>query len=232
MESAATYLRDEVKLAKAVELYGKAGSANLASSENQEALRLYFDSTAEIRTLANLWGLDFVMICDLPDNNKSGNVFIGPYCGCFFSPGTNKTPFMSIAFKGTNFADIGEGIVDFVYDTFKAPKDRLFGTDVSIGVYDSLFSQFEIGPITISPFQRIQQTLLSIAASMQPPKEKASQEAVVPILHVTVGRKLRTQEPRADYLPGPLTWRLVRMLLLRTASYSNGRFDTRQRPTW
>ena len=185
MESAATYLRDEQKLAKAVDSY-KSGSENLASDENREALQLYFDSTADINTLANLWGLKFQMICDLPDKNKSGNIFIGPYCGCFYSPGTNKIPFMSIAFKGTNFADIGEGIVDFAYDTFKAPNDKLFGTDVSIGVYDSLFSQFEIGPTTISPFELILQNLASIAVSIQPPKELASQADILPITHVTV----------------------------------------------
>lgn len=135
------------------------------------------------------------MICDLPDRNKSGNVFIGPYCGCFYSSGTNKTPFTSIAFKGTNFADIGEGIVDFVYDTFKAPKDMLFGTDVSTGVYDSLFSKFEIGPETVYPFELIQQTLLSVTASMQAPKKDASAKPIVPILHVTV----KSESPDNDH---------------------------------
>ena len=194
MESAATYLRDEEKLAKAVELY-KTGSTDFASGENQEALQLYFDSIADINTIANLWGLEFTMICDLPDKNKSGNVFIGPYSGCFYSSGTNKTPFTSIAFKGTNFADIGEGIVDFVYDTFKAPKDMLFGTDVSTGVYDSLFSKFEIGPETVSPFELIQQTLLSVTASMQAPKKDASAKPIVPILHVTV----KSESPDNDH---------------------------------
>jgi len=185
LESAATYLRDETKLAKAVELYSKASSTNLDSSENEKALRLYFDSTKDINKLAAQWGMSYVMICDLPDKNKSGEVFIGPYCGCFFTSGTNKTPFISIAFKGTNFADIGEGIVDFVYDTFKAPNDRLFGTDVSIGVYNSLFSQFEIGSATASPFELIQRTLVTLTASMQQTNNKTNQIPIVPMIHVT-----------------------------------------------
>ena len=192
MESAATYLRDEKKLAKAVDLY-KSGSENFASDDNRKALQLYFDSTADINTLASLWGLKFKMICDLPDKNESGNLFIGPYCGCFYSPGTNTIPFMSVAFKGTNFADIGEAIVDFAYDTFKAPTNRLFGTDVSIGVYDSLFSQFEIGSTTISPFDLIVQNLVSVAASIQPPKDDASHADIVPVIHVTVCPEARSK---------------------------------------
>lgn len=180
MESAATYLRDEVKLAKAVELYSqKAPGATFSSPDVDAALQLYFDSTADINTLAQLWGMGFVMICDLPDKNKSGNIFIGPYCGCFFSlPGKTPVPFMSVAFKGTNFADIGEGIVDFVYDTFKAPADRLFGANVSTGVYDSLFSQFDINQKIVSPWALIQETLADVAKLM--PK------GTNPIIHVTV----------------------------------------------
>jgi hypothetical protein len=170
------------------------------------------------------------MIYDLPEKNKSGNIFIGPYCGCFYSPGTNKTPFMSIAFKGTNFADIGEGIVDFVYETFKAPADKLFGTDVSVGVYDSLFSQFEIGTTTASPFELIQQSLLAVTASMQPGGDKM-QDPVVPILHVTVRTRSLHSESQLICSLGPLTRRLVCLLLLRTAPRSPTRPNTRQRPT-
>ena len=186
MESAATYLRDEQKLAKAVDSY-ESGSKTSLQTKIEKLLQLYFDSTAEIiNTLANLWGLKFQMICICPTKTNPATSSSARTVVASTRLGPTRFPFMSIAFKGTNFADIGEGIVDFAYDTFKAPKDKLFGTDVSIGVYDSLFSQFEIGPTTISPFELILQNLASIAVSIQPPKELASQADILPITHVTV----------------------------------------------
>lgn len=196
MESAATYLRDEAKLAMAVELYSKKTPGNTLGSPNVDAaLQLYYESTADIVTLAQLWGMGYIMICDLPDKNKSGNIFIGPYCGCFYSlPGATKVPFMSIAFKGTNFADIGEGIVDFVYETFKAPNDRLFGANVSVGVYDSLFSQFDIQGQIASPWGLIQETLAKVVKSMP--------TGTNPLIHTTVRLSILARNFRDSYSIG------------------------------
>jgi hypothetical protein len=226
MESAATYLRDEVKLAKAVELYSqKPPGATFGSPDVDQALQLYFDSTADINTIAQLWGMGFVMICDLPDKNQSGNIFIGPYCGCFFSlPGKTLLPFMSIAFKGTNFADIGEGMVDFAYDTFKAPADRLFGTNVSTGVYDSLFSQFNINQKTVSPWALIQETLAEVVKLMP--------EGTNPIIHVTVRSPISARKSCQNSHRIGSQSRSFLLLFLFCATLDRLEANTEQRTAW
>ncbi|KAK2029628.1 lipase [Colletotrichum zoysiae] len=145
MESMAMYLRDYSKLRKAWKTYcdfkskGPLGEADLETCIGQ-----YHAAYNPIRELAQSWGMDFVVLCDLIHTNPQGHIaWDGPYCGAFFSTATQKEkPFVGVAFKGTNPMNLRDDDVDYNYQLTDSGK-YLGGTRVSAGVFAALFDSFD-----------------------------------------------------------------------------------------
>ncbi|KAJ9652793.1 hypothetical protein H2198_007975 [Neophaeococcomyces mojaviensis] len=144
MESTAVYLRDWGLFAQALETYRKHRShGSLSEPQIREVVSLYNNSTLQIQTLAELWGLDFMVICDLVDLTPEGHLtWDGPYLGGFFTTAAQgDNQFIGLAFKGTNPFNWKEVQVDYNYQLQHA-EGYLENQQVSLGVYTGLFGKF------------------------------------------------------------------------------------------
>ncbi|KAK1580590.1 uncharacterized protein LY79DRAFT_297692 [Colletotrichum navitas] len=145
MESMAMYLRDYSKLRKAWKNYSDLKAKGpLKNDDLQACISQYYAAYSPIRELAQSWGMDFVVLCDLLHSAPDGNVaWDGPYCGAFFSTDTQKDkPFVGVAFKGTNPLNLRDIEVDYNYQLTDSGR-YLGGTRVSLGVFTALFDRFE-----------------------------------------------------------------------------------------
>ncbi|QRV98485.1 Lipase (class 3) [Ceratobasidium sp. AG-Ba] len=134
MESGALYLRDWYLVVAAVRLYNE--------EKFEDAIEMLNKSVAMIHKLASIWGLKFQLLSDLLDERSSEhNTWSGPYCGAFYSQDP-KTPFVGMAFKGTNRKNKGELLVDWHYEPQESPSEVLYGAHVSKGVFNGLFGHF------------------------------------------------------------------------------------------
>ncbi|KAG2006845.1 hypothetical protein CC2G_014588 [Coprinopsis cinerea AmutBmut pab1-1] len=158
MESATVYLRDTSKVLDAVQKY-QAGHV-------EEALRLLEDSTRIIDEIAEMWGMEFVQICDLPERHPDGHSFlVGPYCGAFFPKDfSGHNPFIGIAYKGTS--NFGEFLNDLLAASTIKASGRLWNTEVCSGFYYPLFSTYSAKTLTTTaavtstmPFVMVQQAV-------------------------------------------------------------------------
>ncbi|KAF8894260.1 hypothetical protein CPB85DRAFT_1440556 [Mucidula mucida] len=150
MESAAMYLRDESLVLKAVETF-RAGDKN-------GALKLLERSTAAIDELAELWGMKFIVICDLLEQHPDGrHIIVGPYCGAHRIQGNWRPGVMDQrSLRGTDCSSFGgaplwrtdlEGILlSIVFDVFRAaPYSRQKGYQI----ISSLASKTVITHVTV-----------------------------------------------------------------------------------
>lgn len=181
MESIAMYLRDVSLHTEAWEKY-RTYKENDSEDEalKKEAIDLYTSAHSEIREVAELWGMGFIVLCDLPDARDKGRPDIaGPFCGLFYSKNPDK-PFMGIAFKGTNPLKLAEWAVDFNYTVSASGSSPwLDGQQVSAGVFQGLFGDF--GPPYNPPYKHILDTARKVADRLS---LKYGGNALVP-LHVT-----------------------------------------------
>ncbi|KAL5481178.1 hypothetical protein ACEPAI_10119 [Sanghuangporus weigelae] len=137
LESAATYLRDTDKVFQAV-----IEARKNTREADERALQLLEDSQADIKKIAALWGLDFEVICDLLKYSPEGHSWLnGPYGGVFFSKDM-KTPFLGLAFKGTNPSDWSEIIVDLDFLMVMSVGNILWGSPIHNGFYLTMFTEF------------------------------------------------------------------------------------------
>ncbi|KZL82231.1 lipase class 3 [Colletotrichum incanum] len=145
MESMGMYLRDYGMLRLAWDNYrdykfnGPSNGVNLDT-----CIRQYNAAYEPIRQLAQTWGMDFVVLCDLIHSPPDGQpAWDGPYCGAFFSTSPQKDkPFIGVAFKGTNPLNARDRKVDYNYQLTDSGH-YLGGTQVSLGVFTALFATFE-----------------------------------------------------------------------------------------
>lgn len=174
MEAAAVYLRDFDKHNKAVQKYRAYNAAqnNQESEEHcnclqDEALQLYHDSYADIRTLALNWGMDYYPVCDLIAHSPHGHAsWDGPYCGAFVTTDAQKErPFIGLAFKGTNPESLTQWHVDFSFKLI-ASNMQLEKQKVSIGVYTGLFGNFGKENDQDTPYVAILEQLQLIASKL------------------------------------------------------------------
>ncbi|EFQ34086.1 lipase [Colletotrichum graminicola M1.001] len=145
MESMAMYLRDYSKLRKAWKTYcDLKAKGPLRNADLETCIVQYHAAYSPIRELAQSWGMDFVVLCDLIHSPPHGHVaWDGPYCGAFFSTDTQKAkPFVGVAFKGTNPLSLRDIDVDYNYQLTDSGR-YLGGTRVSLGVFTALFDKFE-----------------------------------------------------------------------------------------
>ncbi|KAI0743498.1 Alpha/Beta hydrolase protein [Daedaleopsis nitida] len=137
LESAAVYLRDTSKVFEAVEQCRKR-----TKEGDERALQLLYDSQADIKKIAAMWGLDFEVICDLLQYSPEGYPLLnGPYCGVFFSKDT-KNPFLGLAFKGTNPLSWSEVLKDLKFAMMMAAGNILWGSPIHRGFYQTMFLKF------------------------------------------------------------------------------------------
>ncbi|KAF4413913.1 Feruloyl esterase A [Colletotrichum fructicola Nara gc5] len=147
MESMGMYLRDYSLLDEAWQEY-RAYKANGSNDEItlKHCVKTYHAAYDPIRKLAQFWGLEFVPLCDLLHTPPDGQPhWDGPYCGAFYTTNAQKnSPFVGIAFKGTNPANLRDVKVDYNYQLTSVGQ-YLGGapTRVSLGVFTALFSRFE-----------------------------------------------------------------------------------------
>jgi hypothetical protein len=108
--------------------------------------------------------LEFVCLCDLvTERTDKQPLWDGPFCGAFFTTSANKTPFVGLAFKGTNPFQFREVAVDYTYQLQQASDKYLEQNFVSTGVYTGLFGTFKDGSI---PFDVIQSEVELLARSL------------------------------------------------------------------
>ena len=125
MESMSVYLRDYNKVADAWKLYREFKVEGSNDTEKLEtAISLYQDANYDIDVLAQGWGMDFTILCDLVDQSPDKQPdWDGPFCGAFFTTTAQETaPFISIAFKGTKPTRKPEVQVDYNYDQVTGDK--------------------------------------------------------------------------------------------------------------
>lgn len=177
MESMAVYLRDYGTLFNAVNAYSRwQSSGQKDPSLYHHSITTYLDAQAQIDSLADDWGMDFVQICDLPYAQAQGHPFIdGPYCGAFVSRSPQK-PFIGLVFKGTKPTNPAEVNVDAQYQ-LRATGPYLDNQNVSKGVFSALFGRFNQSKTTA--YQDILDKLKALAQ----PLYKASGQPVR--VHVT-----------------------------------------------
>ncbi|MCJ1371789.1 hypothetical protein MMC20_003008 [Loxospora ochrophaea] len=164
MESSGAYLRDWGKVKEAVDTF------NNGNGDVEKAQELLNDSTKDIAILADLWGLEFQVICDLVDDASLDQPkWDGPYCAGFFSKDDRKgSPFIGLAFKGTNPTRKSEVRVDWNYQLRKPDTNIVFGSEVSAGVYTGIFGNFKEG----IPFDLITKALQNLGATIPNSTEK------------------------------------------------------------
>ncbi|KZW03795.1 alpha/beta-hydrolase [Exidia glandulosa HHB12029] len=158
LQSTAIYLRDEKLVSEAVEAYQR--------NDREGALRLYASATDMIQEIAKLWGLNFVVVCNLVEKHPDGHAhLVGPYCGAFYK--STSKPFISFTFKGTTTAQ--EWLNDFaaIFPPVKTPPGFLYETTVSRGFYIPIFSTFD-GVANSSPFDMMVKTFNTIARTTPP----------------------------------------------------------------
>ncbi|KIP10351.1 hypothetical protein PHLGIDRAFT_239316 [Phlebiopsis gigantea 11061_1 CR5-6] len=157
MESAAMYLRDWPTTLLATQ-------ASRANRE-EEAVRLLRWTDEEIQNIAGTWGphMHYVTICDLmQDSPVSDPTLDGPYCGAFFCTDP-ENPFVGLVFKGTHPESWQELLVDLHYPPVRAENGHVWGTQVSHGVYSTLFEPFAVLSGQ-SPFEYIKYTVCTMIA--------------------------------------------------------------------
>ena len=165
MESMGVYLRDWGFILSAWKAYRQYQHGKRQDKTQLEvAISAYQAAYQPIEDLAAHWGLDFVCLCDLvteaPDQEP---LWDGPICGAFFTTSANKTPFVGLAFKGTNPFQFREVAVDYNYQLQQASAQYLEQNFVSAGVYTGLFGTFKDGNV---PFDVIQSELQLVARSL------------------------------------------------------------------
>lgn len=178
MESIAVYLRD-------VSLHNTAwskyrvfkASPDTMSHLKMEAVQDFLDSTKTIQQIADLWDMDFQVLCSLPGHHPGGHPgWDGPYCGLFTSRTTDLAtggkPFQGIAFKGTGPISLDQWMVDFNYQLQAASDGFLHGAHVSSGVFTTLFGRYE-DPDTV-PYIAIRDGALKSAAALLSSTKTAS----------------------------------------------------------
>ncbi|KAK2053123.1 lipase [Colletotrichum caudatum] len=142
MESTAVYLRDYSKLRKAWKTYcGFKSKGPLGEADLEACVGQYHAAYNPIRELAQSWGMDFVVLCDLIHTDPRGRVaWDGPYCGAFFSTAAQRDrPFVRVAFKGTDPTNLrDDNDVDYNCRLTDSGK-YLGGTRVAAGVFAALF---------------------------------------------------------------------------------------------
>ncbi|KZZ98882.1 lipase [Moelleriella libera RCEF 2490] len=167
MESMAVYCRDYELLVQAWRIYrGAKRSNNLSKGVEQEAVTLYLKANHHIDELAAIWGLNFVVVCDLVNKHPKDHCWLdGPYCGAFYTKDEQKSaPFIGLAFKGTNPFRPGEDFVDLDYDLMQA-GNFLDNTHVSEGVFTGLFGTFEAP--NNPPYVNVREVAKRLAENMQ-----------------------------------------------------------------
>lgn len=177
MESMAVYLRDYGTLFDAVDAYSRwQSSGQKDPSLYHHAITTYLGAQAQIDSLADDWGMDFVQICDLPYAQAEGHPFIdGPYCGAFVSRSPQK-PFIGLVFKGTKPTNPAEVNVDAQYQ-LRAAGPNLDNQHVSEGVFSALFGRFNQSKTTAN------QDILDKLKALAQPLYKSSGQPVR--VHVT-----------------------------------------------
>lgn len=180
MESIVMYMRDVTLHKRACDKYkdyvqardGDDTAQSHLDMMKQDAVDDFIESTRNIQEIANLWDMDFQVLCNLPGHHPEGQPdWDGPFCGLFTSrkndPHTGR-PFQGIAFKGTNPISPQQWLVDFNYQESGAiTDDFLKGTNVSLGVRTSLFGQYdnpELAAFGGVPYNRIRDRALASAA--------------------------------------------------------------------
>lgn len=148
MESMAVYLRDVSLHVAAWSKMREFGASPDRSATHllDEAVDLFLSSTSKIQTIADLWDMDFQVLCDLPGNHPDGHPgWDGPYCGLFTSRSTTAAaaPFQGIVFKGTSPIQVGQWKVDFNYQLTPATGGFLDDKQVSEGVFTTLFGDYQ-----------------------------------------------------------------------------------------
>ncbi|CAE6454700.1 unnamed protein product [Rhizoctonia solani] len=135
MQAATVYLRDSDKVVEATEAYKR--------EDFETAFRLLEDSTVKIQEIAALWGMKFLLLCDLTESSVTwGN---GPYCGAFYSTDPDA-PFIGVGFKGTNIWNWKDLITDINTTVVQASDGHVYNTQVSDGVYSGMFGNHEPAP--------------------------------------------------------------------------------------
>lgn len=165
MESMGVYLRDYNKVAEAWKLYRDFKVKGSNDTEKLEtAILLYQDANYDIDVLAQGWGMDFIILCDLVDQAPdTQSKWDGPFCGAFFTTAAQETaPFIGIAFKGTKPTRKAEIKVDYHYD--QVTGDKLNKTHCSKGVYTGLFGIFD--PPNNPPYAHILDKAQRLAKSL------------------------------------------------------------------
>ncbi|KAF9016718.1 alpha/beta-hydrolase [Hymenopellis radicata] len=156
MESAAMYLRDTSLVIQAVETWRRGNKSG--------ALELLERSTAQIDELADMWGMRFIVICDLIEKHPDGHhIIVGPYCGAFVPKDFTANPFIGVAFKGTGVTE--EVINDLLATlTIRVPEQFLFGGQISRGFYYPMFSTYSGQPFS-EPFTLVKKAIQNISSS-------------------------------------------------------------------
>ncbi|KAF5026915.1 hypothetical protein F66182_945 [Fusarium sp. NRRL 66182] len=157
------------------------GSKGKDTKRLKSAIDLYLDAASEINQVAEDWNMEFIQICDLPDQGPDKQPsWSGPYCGVFVTKEAQKDrPFMGLVFKGTKVNRTGEIQTDINYQ-LKDAGDFLKNQQVSEGVYTGLFTEFEDKDKgKYKPYNHIAETLGVIAQRLH--KEDGSTVR----LHVT-----------------------------------------------
>ncbi|KAF5598567.1 lipase class 3 [Fusarium pseudocircinatum] len=127
MESVAVYLRDWGLVLEA-----------------WRAIRSYkLEGTKDTTRYQDI-NMHYVHICDLVSESPEGKPYWdGPFCGAFVpNDRETKSPFIGLAFKGTNPFRLKEVAVDYNYQLIKA-SEALGNQEVSEGVFTGLFGKFE-----------------------------------------------------------------------------------------
>ncbi|KAF5975606.1 lipase class 3 [Fusarium coicis] len=145
MESVAVYLRDwglVLEAWRAIRSYKLEGTED--SMRYQEIVKTHNKAYEQIDQLVHEWNMHYVHICDLVSESPEGKPYWdGPFCGAFVpNDRETKSPFIGLAFKGTNPFRLKEVAVDYNYQLIKA-SEALGDQEVSEGVFTGLFGKFE-----------------------------------------------------------------------------------------
>lgn len=185
MESMVVYLRDVSLHVAAWNKMREFGAGSRTEMHLlDEAVDLFLGSTSRIQKIADLWDMDFQVLCDLPGNHPDGHPgWDGPYCGLFTSrqrAGDTSTtaPFQGIVFKGTSPIQEGQWKVDFNYQLIPATKGFLDDKKVSEGVFTTLFGDYKT--LDDIPYRTIQNLSTASAAALS-----KQAEGLATMTHVT-----------------------------------------------
>ena len=173
LESTATYLRDWGSFFEAWKTFRESISDDLDEEQRgqkrAQALTMFKDSTSQIEELAKTWGLGFMVICDLIEDEPEGQpTWNGCYCGAFYTLDAQvEKPFIGLAFKGTNPLKSEERLIDFNYQ-LQTATGYLDNNQVAQGWYTGLFGDFRSVGV---PFEHILEATGALAKTISPTKD-------------------------------------------------------------